>query len=390
MRSDPEELRYAAYISVWCRWFLCIAAAIELAYRPHFLLDTYVPYIIIEMLLVLFNAALHHRLLTKRPVRWRWFFAASTLDVTIITGAIAVGGGFEAFFFPLYYPALVMGALILSSLALCLTWTTIVAALYVAVSLGMGSGIDYAARDEKDLFLRVAVMYAVVVGVNLVTGFERIGRREAVVRERALQRERSDLSQRIHDTSAQSAYMIGLGIDNAISLAGDSNEELNQTLAATSELSKSAMWELREPIDMGVIYEGQTLSHVLNAHARTFATITSVPAELVQSGVEPALEPEVKASVLSIAHNALTNAHRHARASAVRIELEFRSHELRLSVIDDGVGLPEDYRVRGHGFRNMQAEVERLGGASVVQSGGPGEGTNVTCHIPYAPNRRGD
>ena len=389
-RSGPEELRYAAYISVWLRWFILTATIIELVYRPRFTVETYIPYIAMAALALTLNGAFHYRLLTKRPVGWRWFLATSVLDATIISGAIAAGGGFAASFFPLYYPALVMGAFLMASLALCLTWTTIVAASYVGLSLGVGSGVDYAAADEKDLFMRVVVMYAVVIAVNLVTGFERIGRRQAVDRERALQRERIDLSQTIHDTSAQSAYIIGLGIDNAIGLAGDSNAELSRTLAATSELSKSAMWELRRPIDMGGIYEGQPLAHVLNAHARTFTTITSVPAELVQSGTEPALEAQMKAGVLSIAHNALTNAHRHARASSVRIELEFRSEELRLSVIDDGVGLPEDYRERGHGFRNMQAEIERLGGASTVESGGPGEGTNVTCRIPYAPNRRGD
>ena len=57
-------------------------------------------------------------------------------------------------------------------------------------------------------------------------------------RERALQRERIELSQAIHDTTAQSAYLIGLGIDAAKQVAGDSNEELTARLEATSRLSK--------------------------------------------------------------------------------------------------------------------------------------------------------
>ncbi len=384
-RSGPEDLRHAALISAWSRWFVLAATIIELVYRPRFSVDTYAPYIIMHVLIVSLNAAFHYRLLTGRPVGWRWLFATCALDFAIISGAIVTGGGFEVFFYLLYYPALAMVALLFASVVLCLTWTTIVAATYVGLSLGVGSGIAYGAADEKDLFLRVVVMYVVVVGVSLVTRFERIGRREALERERALQQDRIELSQTIHDTSAQFAYMIGLGIDNARSLAGDSNQELSRTLAATSELSKSVMWELRQPIDIGALYEGQTLSRVLNAHARTFSTITSVPAELVQSGIEVALTPDVKASVLSIAHNALTNAYRHALASEVRIELEFRNRDLRLSVIDDGVGLPDDYRDRGHGHKNMQAEVERLGGASTVKSSGRGQGTNVTCRIPYAP-----
>ena len=65
--------------------------------------------------------------------------------------------------------------------------------------------------------------------------------------------ERVELSRAIHDTAAQSAYMIGLGIDTAKALAGDANQELTSTLEATSPLSRSIILELRHPINMGGI-----------------------------------------------------------------------------------------------------------------------------------------
>ena len=43
-------------------------------------------------------------------------------------------------------------------------------------------------------------------------------------------------------------------------------------------------------------------------------------------------------------------------------ELDFGEDTLRLSVSDDGIGLPDDYDQRGHGFANMRANAERLGG----------------------------
>ena len=98
----------------------------------------------------------------------------------------------------------------------------------------------------------------------------------------------------------------------------------------------------------------------------------------------------MKAAILSIAHNALTNTHRHAHASRLTIELDFAPTEIRLSVVDDGVGLPADYQARGHGFKNMQAEADRLAGTLDVESGLPGKGTRVACRIPYAPNHQGD
>ena len=51
-----------------------------------------------------------------------------------------------------------------------------------------------------------------------------------------------------------------------------------------------------------------------------------------------------------------------------------------MSVSDDGTGLPEDYAARGHGFRNMRADAERLGGTLEVESGGAG--TTVRCTVP--------
>ena len=140
---------------------------------------------------------------------------------------------------------------------------------------------------------------------------------------------------------------------------------------------------MRHPIDIGPIFEGRELSRVLRSHASTFARITSVPAELVQSGREPPLPTVTRRLLFSIAHNAMTNAFRHAHAGKVTISLSFKDDGLRMSVSDDGVGLPEDYADRGHGFRNMRADAERMGGRLEVAPGEAGRGAIVTCVIPY-------
>ena len=129
-------------------------------------------------------------------------------------------------------------------------------------------------------------------------------------------------------------------------------------LDATSTLSKSAMWELRRPIDAGHIFEGRELGPVLWSHCATFEKITAVPARMSQSGTEPPLAIETRARLFSIAHNALTNAFVHARPGRVEIRLDFEADKIRLSVSDDGVGLPDDYAERGRGFNGMRADAE--------------------------------
>ena len=355
-----------------------------LIYRPLFSYFTYMSYTLFLALFVALNGYIHYRVRSGRAVTLHWMLALSALDIVFITAGVVVAGGFgHFFFFLLYYPALAWFAVFFSSFRLSLAWATLVAVAYASVSLGVAPGLDFEASNEKALIARIFIMYAVVASVSLVSRSERIRRQDAVARERELQRERIELSQTIHDTTAQSVYMIGLGLDTAVELAGESNRELLAKLEATSALSKSAMWELRHPINMGLIFEDRELSRVLTAHAATFTTITSVPAELVQAGTEPSLSPGTRGTLFSIAHNALTNALRHARARKVTIALDFEDRGLRMSVSDNGIGLPDNYADRGHGFKNMHADAERIGGRLEVQSGGSGGGTTVTCVVEY-------
>ena len=382
--TGPDELRYPATIFIWVRWFIYIVCLIELVYRPELSDFTFFMHTLFLALFMALNAFIHYRVRSGRAVTLHWMLALSALDVVFITAGIVVAGGFGHFFFYLlYYPVLAWFAVFFSSFRLSLAWATLVAVVYASVSLAVAPGLDFEARNEKALFARIVVMYAVVASVSLISRSERIRRQEAVARERELQRERIELSQTIHDTTAQSVYMIGLGLDTAVELADESNRELIAKLEATSALSKSAMWELRHPINMGLIFEGRELSRVLTAHAATFATITSVPAELVQAGTEPSLSPATRGTLFSIAHNALTNALRHARASKVTITLDFQDRGLRMSLSDNGSGLPDNYADRGHGFRNMRVDAERIGGRLKVQSGGSGAGTTVTCVVEY-------
>ena len=334
------------------------------------------------MPLLVFNGLLHHRLRTNRTVTWRWLLFLSAMDVALMTAAVIIGSEFHLFVYVTYYPALALFAVVFTSLGLCLSWTTMVAAVYAAVSLAV-SGLDFDAGQEKALLARVAAMYAVVAGVSLIARFERARRRESAERERELLRGRVELSQSIHDTAAQTAYMLGLGIDKAAKLAGESNEELAATLAATASLSKAATWELRRHMDEGRIFEGRELGRVLWSHTETFSRVTSVPTGMAQCGTEPSLAVETRARLFAIAHNALTNAFLHARANRVEVRLDFEGDRIRLSVADDGVGLPDDYAERGRGFGGMRADAERLGGRLMVETGGPNGETTVTCETPY-------
>ncbi len=382
--SDPEVVRYAAQVSVWGRWLIWLVTVVQFVYRPGFwYYEGHFEYLFMHVPTVTLNGLVHYRLLTNRPVTWRWLLLLSAMDMVLITTGIILQRGFEGFLFLAYYPALALFVLVFPSLWLGLAWTTMTAVVYAFLSVRVGLGLDIVAGDEKVLLARLAAMYVLVVCVSLIVRFERTSRQAAVERERHLQQERIELSQTIHDTTAQTTYMIGLGIHRVRELADETNEELMAALDATATLSKSAMWELRRPIDAGLIFEGSKLGPVLWSHCATFERITAVPAGLSQSGTEPLLTIETRARLFSIAHNALTNAFMHARPGRVDVRLDFEDDNIGMSVSDDGVGLPDDYAERGRGFSGMRADAERMGGTLVVQGGDGGGGTTITCVVPH-------
>ena len=253
MRLDPDGLRFVATILVWAHWFVVAFSFAQLAYRPAGWPERYVVYAPLLLLLVAFNGYTHYRLRTNRAI---WILGLAAMDLTMVSAATVMGGGFSHYFLHLlYYPPLAGYALVFTYFRLAMVCVTVVSA----------------------------------ATVNLISNFGRSRWRAAVERELELQRERIELSQAIHDTTAQSAFMIGLGIDAAKQVAGDANDGLTARLDATSRLSKTAVWQLRPPIDMGRIFEGGELGWTLDSHVTTFRTITSVSAELVQNGVEPPL-----------------------------------------------------------------------------------------------------
>ena len=95
----------------------------------------------------------------------------------------------------------------------------------------------------------------------------------------------------------------------------------------------------------------------------------------------PAVAPEVASAVYGIVAEAVRNVHRHAEATRCRIVAD-HTDGLRVSVVDDGRGIPSDARA-GVGTRSMRERAEGIGGTVTVGPGDTG-GTAVRVHVPIS------
>ena len=188
VRSDPEGTRHAALVSVWGRWVIWSVIVASAAYRPELSGGTYLPFVLIHVVLAGCNGLVHYRLARGWAATWLWILFLSLLDIVGITMSIVVNDGFGNFHYVAYYPALALVAVICPFLIVSVVWATLVGALYVVLSLTLDPGLDYGAKDEVVLFTRVVAMYAVVAAIFVGARYERSRRRRLVERERALLR----------------------------------------------------------------------------------------------------------------------------------------------------------------------------------------------------------
>ncbi|MDX1383733.1 MAG: ATP-binding protein, partial [Thermoanaerobaculia bacterium] len=92
--------------------------------------------------------------------------------------------------------------------------------------------------------------------------------------------------------------------------------------------------------------------------------------------------------LLLLLRELVTNAVRHAGASAIRVRFEARNDRLELEVRDDGCGFEPTAASSGSGLRSVRDRAAALGGELTIESGA-GAGTRALLSVPMMTRSRG-
>lgn len=142
------------------------------------------------------------------------------------------------------------------------------------------------------------------------------------------------------------------------------------------------VYGLRPPAldDLGLIASVQAyVAQHSEAMKGLKVTITAPPEGL------PSLPAAVEVAIYRIALEGLTNVIQHAHAQRCQIILSTAvnvSCEIRLEIVDDGIGLPAGYN-GGVGLASMCERATELGGRFSIEPGQP-TGTRILAAIPFA------
>ncbi|MFF9123556.1 sensor histidine kinase [Streptomyces sp. NPDC014889] len=209
--------------------------------------------------------------------------------------------------------------------------------------------------------------------------------------------ERARLAREMHDSVAKTLHGLAMAADGLAGSAGADRMDaalVKQQAELVARSARRAAAEARELLtdlrrendpDHGTDVLGE-----LAARTRDFANRTGLSAAyrpIGEPGVPP-VPPAVARQLLTVASEAMENAHRHAAPTYVEVCAGVHGDLLRISVYDDGRGLPpgtslEQLRRAGHfGLVGMVERAASVGARIRIGRGTHPKGTEVRLELP--------
>jgi two-component system sensor histidine kinase UhpB len=200
----------------------------------------------------------------------------------------------------------------------------------------------------------------------------------------AVEAERNRISVEMHDAVIQSLFAIVCSLDGCTRLAARGDPAAVPELERVQRLAQKTLEQLRRSIhDLwpGELLERQFVAE-LQEHVADLADLSGQLAlEIDVAGPLTALAPEVRRGLFRVAQEALNNVLQHARAGRATVRLDARDDPVRLTVEDDGRGIPQGRPESAIGILGMRHRLAGLGGELAIGPGADG-GTRVTATVP--------
>lgn len=233
-------------------------------------------------------------------------------------------------------------------------------------------GILNLAAAGRDTFDAETLAFLTAVGRQLGTAFERaalLTARSEAAQQLAVLEERQRFAAEMHDSVSQLLFAAELALQTgALARAED--------LVAGAQNELRALVEVLRPADLS----GGLKRALVRLAERTEGALR------VQLEAHPpvGLPPEYEETLYRAAQEGVHNALKHARAGQLRLRCEAVSApagaSVRLSVEDDGVGLPVPL-TEGFGLRSLRRRAEALGGTLTLKKRNP-RGVSLELELP--------
>ncbi len=211
----------------------------------------------------------------------------------------------------------------------------------------------------------------------------------------AQEHERQRIARELHDGTGQMLTAMGLGFAAAASSTLTNPQLASEQLTTLKKMTMEALQELRDLIadlrpsvldDLGLIPALQ--SQIKAFDQRMTNAGQPIHATINVNGRVHRLHPDIETTAFRIIQEALSNVAKHAQATEVHVQLNYREPCLNLVISDNGCGFDTEIHFSGTttrhawGLLGMQERVALVGGHFKIQSQ-PGSGTIIDVCLPF-------
>jgi signal transduction histidine kinase len=234
-------------------------------------------------------------------------------------------------------------------------------------------------QPEGGLWWRIGLVEAVARHAALALHKSRIyEQKQAEERRKAILEERNRLARDIHDNLAQGFGAILMQLQAAQREGTPLPPTVARTIDVAVGLARTHLVEARRSVGAlrPNVGDGEDIAKAIRRVAELAQMTSDIPIDLELEEL-PRFGDGVEREIIGIAQEALTNAVRHARARHITVRASaVKSIGLRLSIADDGRGIPRERSSGGFGMTSMQERADRIG-ASLTIVTAPRNGTEV-------------
>ncbi len=247
----------------------------------------------------------------------------------------------------------------------------------------IGTNRELQAVRKDGTLIDVALSVSQVNHQGLFTGvLLDITRRKELEREvveiATLEQQRID--QDLHDGVGQELTALGLLADSLVETLRDESPANVAVAEMIERRIRGTLLQVRgiaHGLAVGEI-DSEGLPLALAEMAGRLPETSEVRVTCNAAPPAPAFSTLEATHLCHIAQEASTNALKHARATAIEVELRTTRHEVTLSVRDDGVGIGDARE--GLGMRIMRNRAKLIGARLILKTANP-HGTTVTCTL---------
>ena len=234
-------------------------------------------------------------------------------------------------------------------------------------------------QPEDGSWWRIALVEAIVRHGALALHKSRIyEQKQAEERRKVILEERNRLARDIHDNLAQGFGAILMQLQAAQREGAPLPPTVARTIDIAIDLARTHLVEARRSVGAlrPNVGDGEDIVKAIKRVADVAQKTSAVPIDLELDEL-PRFGDGIEREVIGIAQEALTNAVRHSRARRITVRAStVKSIGLRLSIADDGRGIPRERSSSGFGMTSMQERADRIG-ASLTIVTAPRNGTEV-------------